>query len=94
MSNDPNWPFTFSVGAFVRDRRNHRRWGQIAEPSKNESWWVIQYSEGGRFEASTEQIETFRPTADDHAKMRVSFIRYKNAVDDEKRAKGELHDDH
>lgn len=86
MSNDPLWHFRFPVGAFVREKRDHNRWGQIVSPANSPGHWVVQYAHGGRIEPASDQIEEFRPTAAQIAQVRVSAQRYKDAVEAEKRA--------
>lgn len=83
--NDQNWPFTFPVGAFVRDRRDKNRWGQIAAPSKVEGRWIIQYVHGGRIEMATDQLETFQPASGDHARMAASTAQYHAAINEDLR---------
>ncbi len=86
MSNDPMWHFRFPVGAFVREKRDHNRWGQIVSPANSPGHWVVQYAHGGRIEPASDQIEEFRPTAAQITQVRVSAQRYKDAVEAEKRA--------
>jgi hypothetical protein len=86
MSNDPMWQFSFPVGAFVREKRDHKRWGQIVAPSESPGRWVVQYAHGGRIEPAGDQIEMFQPNAAEVSRIRAVTAAYKDRVEAEKKA--------
>ena len=80
------WQFSFPVGAFVREKRDHNRWGQIVAPSDKPGRWIIQYAHGGRIEPAGDQIEMFQPNGAQVSRIRAVTAAYKAAVEEEKRA--------
>jgi hypothetical protein len=86
MNHDPMWQFSFPIGAFVREKRDHKRWGQIVAPSESPGRWIVQYAHGGRIEPAGDQIETFQPNAAEVARIRAVTAMYKDRVEEEKRA--------
>ncbi len=91
MNTQGGWPFTFELGAFVRDKRTHDRYGQIVGPSDVEGLWVVQFAHGGRVAPHENDLEPFTPSGAEHEAIRQAFKKFDLAVAEDRRRRPHLY---
>lgn len=85
------WPFTFTLGEFVREKRNHERYGQVVGPSDADGCWVVQFAHGGRVAPHEDGLETFTPTGADCLRVKHAFAAFNEALAKDQRERPHLY---